>query len=68
MKDPYKQEAENIIKQLDVENNDIKNWMTGATERLLKQQVEINSLKYTVYAMIFFIFILPIFLGMGAGK
>lgn len=61
MSNPYRQEAEKIMKDIEVTDPDVKSWMIGATERLLKQEVELNSLRWTVYLMVFVIFILPFF-------
>lgn len=58
---PYREKAEKIMKDIEVTDPDVKSWMTAATERLLKQEVELYSLRWTVYLMVFVIFVLPFF-------
>lgn len=59
--DFYKKEAQRVISNVDTSDpSSVKMWIQGATEKMLKQDAEISSLKFQSSLLIFFVFIMPI--------
>lgn len=52
--------ANKVVKGEHIDSTQLARWIEGASDRLIKQEAEIQNLKFNFYFLIFFIFVLPL--------
>lgn len=60
-----KEIAERVVVFGEVDAEQLSKWIEGASDRILQQEKEINTLKFQIYLLLFFVFVLPAFLSIN---
>jgi len=67
--DFLKQKAVKISNSVDVNDPEsVRSWIKGATEKMLRQEKEINALRFQTWTIIMFVFIIPLLMSFTRGS